>query len=86
MGFQRHPGIRHRGEDSGKRQSAEEEDPTDRVTGPSRRDERPNGGRHRDGSEEEGIQPQVAGPGNLLLGSDLVENQPACDQGDGHEP
>jgi hypothetical protein len=28
----------------------------------------------------------VAGSGNLLPGSDLVENQPACDQGDGHEP
>jgi hypothetical protein len=53
---------------------------------PSRRDERPNGGRRRDSSQEEGIQPQVAGPRNLLVGSDLIENQPACDQGQGREP
>jgi hypothetical protein len=86
MCLQRHQCVRRRSEDSGKRERAEEEDPTDRVMRPTRRDERADGGRRRNGSEEERIQPQGAGPGNLLVGSDPIKHQPACDQGDGREP
>ena len=63
----------------------EDEDPTDRVARPPRCNQRADGGRRRDGSDEERVQPVGPGPWNVLLGSDPIQHQPAGDQGYGRK-
>jgi hypothetical protein len=85
MRVQRDPCVRRRGEDDGERERAEDEYPTDRIVRPPPRDQRTDGGRHGDGSNEEGIQPRGTGAGDVLSCRDAIEDQPRSDQDDCRE-